>query len=72
MVHLNKSFPNTKFTFVSCPNILKISMGSSNYGVSYRLQGNQRSNSKLTHKLIMDSPDLIPVLLDYGSKINGF
>ena len=39
---------NTKFTFVSYPNYLKISLRSGQYGLSHSLQGNWRSNSKFT------------------------
>ena len=38
---------NAKFTCTQ-PNILKISLGSSNHGLSHSLQGIQRSDSKLT------------------------
>ena len=62
---------NTKFTLISYPPILKISFGLSMHGLSYSLKRNWRSNSKFTHQLIMDSPDLIPVLLHYDSNING-
>ena len=62
---------NTKFTFVSYPPILNISFGLSIHGLSYSLQSNWRSNSKFTHQLIMNSPDLSPVLLHYSSDING-
>ena len=52
---------NTKFTFVSYPDFLKIS-----------LQGIKRSNSNFTHQLIMDSLELIPLLLIHGYDTNGF
>ena len=52
---------NTKFTSVSYPNFLKIS-----------LQGIKRSNSNFRHQLIMDLLELIPLLLIHGYETNGF
>ena len=63
---------NTKITLIFYPHDLKISLRSSKYGLSYSLQDDWRSNRKITHKVIMDSPYLIPVLLDFGIKVTGF
>ena len=45
-------------------------MGSSEYGLSHSLKGDQTSNSKFTHLLIMDLPNLIPLLLDNVRQVN--
>ena len=45
-------------------------MGSSEYGLSHSLKGDQSSNSKFTHLLIMDLPNLIPLLLDNVRQVN--
>ena len=55
---------------MSYPHILKISIGSSEHGLSHSLKGNQSSNSKFTHLLIMDLPNMIPLLLDNVRKVN--
>ena len=66
-----QSLLNTKFTFISYPHFQKLSLGSRKYGLGYSLQGHWRSSSKFTHLLIMDSPDLTPVILNHDSESNG-
>ena len=45
-------------------------MGSIENGLSHSLKGDQSSNSKFTHLLIMDLPNLIPLLLDNVRQVN--
>ena len=58
----------TKLTFVTYPHILKISLGSSRYGLRYSHRGRPRSKSKFTQQLrLFECSDF-----GFCSEINGF
>ena len=50
---LEVSLQNIKFTLISYQYFLKISLRSVKHGLSYDLKGNERSDQKITDKLIM-------------------
>ena len=45
-------------------------MVSGEYGLSHSLKGDKNSNSKFTHLLIIDLPNLTPFLLDNVRQVN--
>ena len=50
---LEVSLQNIKFTLISYQYFLKILLRSVKHGLSYDLNGNQRSDQKITDQLIM-------------------